>query len=287
MKRLIACQECKRQWDVTRYRVGQKLRCVCSHVMDVPRIRSHTPDVHHCQACGAARPSAKGACAYCGATPKADSARLSLVCPFCFRRSPQESQFCSSCGEGIHAAQLDAHTGNLKCPRCVKPKLVNRKVGDFTVDECPGCSGMWAGAEAFHRLVKQQVAREQNNVRKARRRGPAKSTLTEKVSYIKCPECGQMMSRFNFAKASGVIVDECRAHGVWLDSDELAKIAAYVSTGGLRHTETLNKLDKKLATSKLGVLGQSGQAGGISHCTTERDHDTPLGAVLELVGRLF
>ena len=95
------------------------------------------------------------------------------------------------------------------------------------------------------------------------------------------------MNRFNFAKASGVVVDECRAHGVWLDNDELAKIAAYVSTGGLRHTEMLNKLDKKLATAKFGVLGQSGQSGGIPQYMTERDHDTPLGAVLEFVGRLF
>jgi len=52
-------------------------------------------------------------------------------------------------------------------------------------------------------------------------------------------------------------------------------------------TEMLNKLDKKLATAKFGGLGQSGQSGGIPHYTTERDHETPLGAVLELVGRLF
>ena len=149
---------------------------------------------------------------------------------------------------------------------------------------------MWAGAETFNRLVKQQAAREENEVRGPRRRGPHKSTLTEKVRYIKCPECAQMMNRFNFAKVSGVVVDECRAHGVWLDTDELAKIAAYVSSGGLRHTETLDKLDKQLAAARVGVLGQTGQtdlAVALPHYTTGREHETPLGAVLELVGRLF
>ncbi len=61
-------------------------------------------------------------------------------------------------------------------------------------------------------------------------------------------------------QASGVVLDECHAHGVWLDNDALAKF---------------------------GVLGQSGQSGSIPKYMTERDHDTLLGAVLELVGRLF
>lgn len=288
MKRIIACQECKRQWDVTRYQVGQKLRCVCSHVMEVPRIRSLTPDVHHCEACGAARTDAKSACNYCGATPVADSARMSLVCPFCFHRTPKGSKFCSSCGETIHAAQLDMKTGKHACPRCVKPKLVNRKVGAFVVDECPGCSGMWVEYETFNRLVDQQAAREETHVKGSRQGGPKKSQLTEKVAYIKCPACRRMMNRFNFARVSGVIVDECHEHGVWLDSDELEKIAAYVSSGGLRHTKALDELDAKqkiaLERASMPSLGSMNQ---IPHYTSDRDHDTPLGSVLELIGRFF
>ena len=79
--KLIACQECKRQWDVTRHRVGQKLRCVCNFVMEVPRLRSYTPDVHHCQTCGASRAPGHTPCQYCSAVPVKDSADLSLVCP--------------------------------------------------------------------------------------------------------------------------------------------------------------------------------------------------------------
>ncbi len=286
MRRLIACQECKRQWDVTRYQVGQKLRCVCSHVMEVPRLRSHTPDVHHCEACGAARSDAGSACTYCGATPVADSARMSLICPLCFHRTPKASQFCSTCGESIHATELNAKTGKLTCPRCEKPKLVNRKIGAYFVDECPSCSGMWVEYETFKRLVKQQAARAQEEVNGARTGGPSKSSLTEKVAYIKCPDCQKMMNRFNFARVSGVVVDECHEHGAWLDSDELAKIAAYVATGGLKHTQTLDELDAKVEAvrSREQLANPMHQ---IPHYTSDREHATPLGGVLELLAKLF
>jgi hypothetical protein len=47
------------------------------------------------------------------------------------------------------------------------------------------------------------------------------------------------MNRRNFMRASGVIVDECRADGVWLDCDELGKIGAYVASGGLDYSREL------------------------------------------------
>lgn len=286
MKKLIACQECKRQWDVTRYQVGQKLRCVCAHVMEVPRVRSYTPDVHHCEACGAARSDAGSACAYCGATPVADSARMSLICPVCLHRTPRGSRFCSTCGGAIQAAELSAKTGTLKCPRCVSPKLVNRKIGAYVVDECPKCSGMWVEFDAFDRLVEQQATRADASVKSVRPGGPSKSAIAEKVRYIKCPNCKKMMNRFNFAKVSGVIVDECHEHGAWLDSDELGKIASYVATGGLHHTRTLDELDAK-ANAARARQTLTNPMHAIPVFTSEREHATPLGNVLELLTKFF
>ncbi len=102
VKKLIACQECKRQWDVSRYRVGQTLRCVCNFVMEVPRRRSYTPEVAHCQNCGASRSADQTPCHYCGAVPTMDSVKLSLVCPLCLRRTPKKSKFCASCGKPLN-----------------------------------------------------------------------------------------------------------------------------------------------------------------------------------------
>ena len=58
-----------------------------------------------------------------------------------------------------------------------------------------------------------------------------------------------MMNRINFAKASGVVVDECRAHGVWLDNDEL-DVDAYRKA---RKRAGEHKVSLRLATCMLGV----------------------------------
>jgi len=41
------------------------------------------------------------------------------------------------------------------------------------------------------------------------------------------------MNRKNFGRISGVLIDECSKHGVWLDAGELAKIQHFIADGGL------------------------------------------------------
>ena len=52
------------------------------------------------------------------------------------------------------------------------------------------------------------------------------------------------MHRRNYRKSSGVIVDECREHGTWLDPDELEQIAGFILSGG-ETSETLADEDRK------------------------------------------
>ncbi len=54
------------------------------------------------------------------------------------------------------------------------------------------------------------------------------------------------MQRRNFRKTSGVIIDRCHEHGVWLDADELEQIAGFILSGGRpRATRTLAELDAR------------------------------------------
>jgi Zn-finger nucleic acid-binding protein len=41
------------------------------------------------------------------------------------------------------------------------------------------------------------------------------------------------MNRKNFASISGIIVDVCKPHGIWLDHGELASALTFAETGGL------------------------------------------------------
>ena len=55
----------------------------------------------------------------------------------------------------------------------------------------------------------------------------------EAVQYRPCPDCHQRMNRVNYARHSGVVLDVCKEHGLWFDKDELRRVLAFISAGGL------------------------------------------------------
>ena len=202
-------------------------------------MKSYAPAIQHCESCGAPRTPTKLACQYCGAEPTLTSSRMSLVCPHCLCRTADESMFCQSCGQSIQPATLDHRTGQLLCPRCLKPRLLNREIGAFQVDECGVCGGMWIGEGVFERIVNQQAREREEKVYSHEIRTCSPSATDTRITYIKCPLCEKFMNRRNFAHASGVIIDECKNDGIWLDRDELHKIAEYVASGGLRRSKEI------------------------------------------------
>jgi Zn-finger nucleic acid-binding protein len=67
-------------------------------------------------------------------------------------------------------------------------------------------------------------------------RGPApprQPLAAERVRYLPCAECRQLMVRRNFGGASGVILDVCGRHGLWFDHGETEKVLEFVRGGGL------------------------------------------------------
>jgi Zn-finger nucleic acid-binding protein len=200
------------------------------------------------------------------------------------RRTAEGSRYCSSCGQTLYAGKLDAKTGKLDCPRCADTKLMNRKVGEFTVDECPSCSGMWVEVSAFDRIVNQQVERKDKKYRGEGAHGrPVRSELEpQEVVYLKCPVCGGLMHRRNFARASGVIIDECKKDGIWLDADELGKIAAFVVSGGLAYARKREAMD-----SKESAPAPYPPLPGMSAFPQLKIQDTPLSSVLDVIRALF
>jgi Zn-finger nucleic acid-binding protein len=62
---------------------------------------------------------------------------------------------------------------------------------------------------------------------------PPSRAQEQPVRYLKCPGCARLMNRQNFGRRSGVVVDVCRAHGVWFDAGELGDVVGFVMRGGL------------------------------------------------------
>lgn len=60
------------------------------------------------------------------------------------------------------------------------------------------------------------------------------------VGYIKCPVCKDLMNRVNYGKKSGVVVNKCSLHGIWLDRGFLNHLIGWARAGGFE----LDKIQK-------------------------------------------
>jgi len=183
---------------------------------------SAQPTTLHCPTCGAAISSDATQCQYCGT-------RLATVsCPGCFGLAFLGSKFCPHCGKEL--AQAPESPTALPCPRCKLP-MEHKTLGGTPLLSCDKCAGLWIGAHAFEKIC---ADREQQAAVLGEMLGPAPTVSFEQnLRYLPCPQCRQLMNRVNFAHSSGVIIDICKAHGIWFDRDELRKIVEFIRAGGI------------------------------------------------------
>jgi Zn-finger nucleic acid-binding protein len=245
---IIDCPKCHLHYDVSKYKPGQRLRCRCGQILEVPSgAREQAAPTLHCNNCGGNLEKGEAKCSYCGAMVDLRSARMTAYCTSCLATSREGAKFCSGCGKPITEkldvpSETDAH-----CPRC-NVRMRSRTIGTHKTDECPVCLGIFVNVDHFETLIRRQEDRV-GEVPAAR--GPKRASLqVETVSYIKCPECGRMMNRLNYGRISGVIVDYCSEHGYWLDDGELEKIAMWVATGGLAKKYEIEKDEARAAARK-------------------------------------
>jgi Zn-finger nucleic acid-binding protein len=122
-----------------------------------------------------------------------------------------------------------------------------RQVGGVGVNECLSCHGLWAPAESFDTLVARAIDARQNasaaELQLLKPRVTGANPAVQQVLYRKCPECDAFMQRRNFRKKSGVIIDCCPSHGIWLDADELEQIAGFILSGGAGSTARSDTAD--------------------------------------------
>jgi len=189
----------------------------------------------NCPTCGAAILSNATHCSFC-------NARLATVaCPSCFAMMFVGSKHCSRCGAKVERAEsVEAEVR--RCPRC-RIEMETLMVGSASLRECPRCDGMWVDVESFEKIIAERD--EQATVLGAASHAPKHESAGEpnKVRYVPCPVCNQLMNRVNFARCSGVIVDVCKGHGTWFDRDELQQIIEFIRGGGMDAAREREKLE--------------------------------------------
>ena len=151
-------------------------------------------------------------------------------CEFCGKEINVASKICPFCGgEAVDPIDQDLPP---MCPRChVLLQTHTKDEEDYLI--CPKCAGLWVDRETFHQVTKESDVYKKEDVHKRYHRGP----MTGHVEYIPCVRCGKLMNRKNFGHISGVIIDECGSHGVWLDAGELEKIRTFIVDGGLERAQ--------------------------------------------------
>jgi Zn-finger nucleic acid-binding protein len=165
------------------------------------------------------------------------------------------------CGALLPAEALKAAGGS--CPDC-RQALVSRLAGVVGFSECARCGGLFLGQEAFDAVAQDAGTRERVRAFDATPRGAPEPGF----HYRPCPVCRKLMNRSNYGGGSGVIVDVCGPHGVFLDRGEPTKIVDFIEKGGWdrmkkREKQRMEEEVSALESRKRGTLDLESAAGGV------------------------
>jgi len=313
MRILAACPTCTRQYEVRDLRPGQHFRCQCSAVVTIPSEGEIYRDALHCASCGANRRSDEAACRFCATLFTADDRERTTTCPRCFARIADAAHFCDHCGIGIQAVRLAGSASTLTCPGCADGALLHHRpltsgtaasgaaasgvsnrqaaaVPDATrpdhVDECPQCNGLWIEAAPWQAVIDHA---QRNPLPDLGRRPRPPALPPQRGSlYRPCPVCTHLMNRLNYGGASGVIIDQCKQHGVWFDADELHRILAWVRNGGLtRATQAQERSAVAAARRRPAPAPAILPADGLGSAPERDLLETGFEFIFDFIGSLF
>ncbi len=148
--------------------------------------------------------------------------------------------FCPFCGvrqdvnlRQIHFRDLGSDAA-LPCPHCTTPLDVIEFDSEpkVRIERCTGCFGMLFNPGELETLLDAQTnPLVWFDPAQLEQLGVGGNT-GEEVRYRKCPKCAEWMSRVNFGGHSGVVIDRCVAHGVWLEGSELRRLTEWWRAGG-------------------------------------------------------
>jgi Zn-finger nucleic acid-binding protein len=204
----------------------------------------------NCPHCGAAVNQDSRHCAYC------QGLLQTVACSKCMAMMFAGADFCPTCGartEVVTAQDQSAH----QCPRCAVPgrMLQHVALGQSLVEECPQCSGMWIDARRFDRMCADAQAQAVGSTTPDGSAAQLPHVTPERqIQYIRCPVCAEIMNRTNFDMQSGVVIDVCKGHGIWLDKDELRQIIAFIRAGGINETRAMQA--QKALEERLAMISQ-------------------------------
>jgi len=181
-------------------------------------------------------------------------------------------------------AESDRH-----CPNCEIPlETIDLKIGgQFHIERCRTCHGLFFDMGEIEEMLEHSVSNDSHinhelltNVSKDRYKKP------DSIKYRKCPVCQSFMARRNFGHRSGVVIDRCPKHGIWMDSGELIHLLEWKKAGGqILHDKVESQKPAKQTPDLSSLLSDKPRRHG---SRLDRRSSGPLDVDLEdLVGDAF
>jgi len=215
----------------------------------------------------------------------------SMKCHSCGGALKGPMNFCPYCGvrqdidlRQIHFRDLSVPDRGLPCPSCTEPlHLIEVATAPpMRVERCGGCFGMFFNPGELEAVLNQQTEAAVRFDSLMLDQVSADYGSNHEVVYRKCPMCSERMSHLNFGGRSGVILDRCGSHGLWLEGGELRRLAEWWRAGGklIHQNEEAKRIGRLFAPPPR----KANPTGGSIESPEKREEWTwnnPAGTVLD------
>ena len=170
-----------------------------------------------------------------------------MNCPSCAAPIPTHGVVCSYCGQrldvdlkGLGQSCSDSDNEDLHCPDCdttLQSLLIGSETDNYgeeiNVCRCSGCLGLFIRRETLDLILRIKVLQPNEvNYQLLTNLEQSNHSMSKGWKYRPCPKCRTLMNRKLHGRRSGVIIDSCRDHGIWLDAGELRQLMEWTRAGG-------------------------------------------------------
>jgi len=169
-----------------------------------------------------------------------------MKCKFCSAPLPKQGLTCNYCNKlnPLNQKVIDENRESITspskhiCPLC-HIGLENISNKTLSLEYCSKCDGVLIEEEEFEKLIEYKInPNNQINPHYLRFIQDHPRDKRKKSQFQNCPVCHELMSVINYKKSSGVLLDICEEHGIWLDGGELRQIIDWYGVGGDKKNRT-------------------------------------------------
>jgi len=156
-----------------------------------------------------------------------------MQCSYCHAPLPQRGMVCPYCQQNntlnlrsIGETEKIQTEQTLLCPLCEIPLSRHRHANAVCFDHCERCDGLFIEEDNLLSCVESYAEKhskiDSSKIKRFIMENPRNNH--KDITYHKCPYCTLPMKHIMYKKVSGIHLDICEEHGIWIDGGELKQI---------------------------------------------------------------